>query len=200
MDNNELIDYLKSKGMSNETIARVLFYCKKNDNVDYTNKIKFVFDILNYAGVSDEQMEFILNKNTAIIDRSNGEIIKIAAVLYNTNMIDEIFSKERAGNKFFRYKRIFMRNIIAERSGRYGKSLSPNILICEDSIAYGSKYNFYEDIFRVLNARVDTDEELESILNKYLMFNGEHVTVDEYINKLAVIFFNKYKKKEIKTK
>ena len=93
-----------------------------------------------------------------------------------------------------------MRNIIAQRSGRYGKSLSPNILICEDSIAYGSKYNFYEDIFRVLNARVDTDEELESILNKYLMFNGEHVTVDEYINKLAVIFFNKYKKKEIKRK
>lgn len=199
MNNNELIDYLKSRGMSNETIARVLFYCRNNENINYADKIEFIFNILNYAGISDEQIEFILNINTAIIDKTNSDIIKNAAVLHNTGMIDEIFSKERFGSKWSRYKRIFMRNIIAERSGRYQRSLSPEILVCEDLIAY-NKLRFYEDIIKVLNARIDSDEELENELNKYLTYNGEHVTVDEYINKLAVIFFNKYKKREIKRK
>ena len=199
MDNNELIDYLKSRGMSNETIARVLCYCRNNENINYADKIEFIFNILNYAGISDEQIEFILNINTAIVDKTNSDIIKNAAVLHNTGMIDEIFSKERSGSKWSRYKRIFMRNIIAERSGRYQRSLSPEILVCEDLIAY-NKLKFCEDVRKVLNKRIDSDEELESVLDKSLMYNGRHVTVDEYINKLAVVFFNEYKKREFKRK
>lgn len=199
MNNNELIDYLKDKGMSNETIARVLFYCRNKENMNYYDKIKFIFNILGYAGLTDDQIGLVLNINPAIVDRSNSDIVKNAAVLSGTGMIDEIFSKERSASRYLRYKRIFMRNIIAERSTRYSKSLSPDVLVCEDTVTYG-KLKFYEDVYNVLNARVNSDAELEDVLNKSLMINGQHVTVDEYINKLAVMFFNKYKMREIKRK
>lgn len=197
MSNYDLIEYLKEKGIKDETINKILIFYGENENIDILKKIKFLFNIMNYAGVSNEQLDNLLYLKTSILNKDNDEIIKTASILNETGMIDELFSKNSTCKNVIQYKRIFMRNFIAERSGRYNRKVSASFLTCSESDAYGT-YLFDLDIKRVLNMSILNDNSLEQVLNSCMTYNGVHITVDDYITKSSIKFYKKYKERQLK--
>lgn len=184
--------------MKNETINKVLIFSGENEKIDVLKKVKFIFSIMNYAGVSDEQLEKILNSKISILSKEDIEIIKAACILNKTGLIDEIFCKNSILKNALNYKRIFMRHFVAEKSGRYLNKSSILFLTEPDKEAYGSCL-FDRDVIKILNVSISSDEELERELNNHMSYNNNMpITVDKCINLLSIRFLNKYKESQTK--
>lgn len=190
MKNNELIDFLEEKYMDNDTINAILKY----DSIHNTNSIKIIndiYDIFNFIGLNNDYIEVLIRKNISILDCSKSELVKIAYVLQEVNLNDEIFSKYTIASGITNYKRVFMRDFVSKMSGRYEKYHGVDFLTASDSIAYSFKYNLNKNC-DVLQKGISCDEELENALNKSLKYDGKHITVDEYLNKKAISFYIKF--------
>ena len=79
---NNSLDYINSLGMSNDTINKIIKYDSlSKDSVDLDDKLKNIYDILGFAGFSNEEIERIISSNVSILDFSMSELCKLAAVL-----------------------------------------------------------------------------------------------------------------------
>lgn len=191
MKNNELIDLLEEKYMDNDTINAILNHCNHHNDVDIIKVINDIYDIFSFVGLSNDYIEVLIKKNISILDCSKSELLKIAYILQEVNLNDEIFSKSTIASGITNYKRVFMRNFVAKISGRYEKYNGVDFLTASDSCAYGLKYNFNKNC-DVLEKGILSDEELENALNKQLKYDGKTITVDEYLNKKAISFYIKF--------
>ena len=199
MKNNGLINLLEEKYMDNDTINAILKYIS-NHNIDVVEKINSIYDIFDFVGLSNEYIEVLIRKTIGILDCSKSELVKIAYVLNEVNLNDEIFSKVSIANGIINYKRVFMRDLISKLSGRFKTHKGVDFLTVGDNYAYGSKYNLNKSC-DVLQKGIYCDEALENVLSKYLKFDGNNVTVDEYLDKMATRFYLKfllYKNKKAK--
>lgn len=198
--NEKELENLTNYGISVETINKISNHIIHYLTKDVYKKVLFIHEVFGFAGLSYEQIDILLQQNISILDKDDFEIIKIACVLENTGLADEMFIKSYKKH-VLNYKRIFMRDFVIKESGKgaYSKRNSvARFLLEPDYKAYSGVHQF--DVYEVIKNQVDSDKELEWLLNKSLMYNGKHITVDECINRLALIFYNKYKEKRCKAK
>lgn len=193
MNYDQLIDYLESKNMDNSTINIILNFLKnKTNDFNVIKPLEDIYGIFSYVGFSNEQIEMFITKNTSVLGLPKIEIIKIAYVLHNTGFIEEMFDNQLVVGGLKNYKRIFMRDLIAKKTGRYNNTKSLKFLTFSDSSAYGGEFKFDVDVFNIFWVRISSDAELESLLNKSLLSDNKHISVNDYINKKSLLFYNKY--------
>lgn len=202
MKNNELINLLEEKYMADDTINVVLKYVMVHDNTDIIKTINNIYDIFSYAGLNNDQIELLIKKNVRILNSSKSEMLKLACVLQEVNLNDEIFSKPTIVSGITNYKRVFMRDFISKISEKRAYRKGVDFLTTSDNMAYSSKYNLNE-CCDVIQRGIFCDEDLEAALNKHLKFKGKPISVEEYLNKMAVNFYIKFmidnKNKKTKT-
>ena len=188
MKNNELINLLEEKYMADDTINVVLKYVMVHDNSDIIKTINNIYDIFSYAGLNNDQIELLIKKNVRILNSSKSEMLKLACVLQEVNLNDEIFSKPTIVSGITNYKRVFMRDFISKIS---------------EKRAYRKGVDFLTTSDNVIQRGIFCDEDLEAALNKHLKFKGKPISVEEYLNKMAVNFYIKFmidnKNKKTKT-
>ncbi len=195
------VDFLEGKYVDKSTISKII-NAVNNDKIDDINeKIVKIYEILNYAGLSDEQIEIFLSNNTSKLKWDFSEFIKIAYVLGSIGLVDEMFEVKHAGHiqNLSNYKRIFVRNILAEKSGRYflrtnSRTTACSFLTTREAEAYGAKYNLNSDAMIAYNVSISSDKELEDFYNSCM-----EDTIDDIIDKKSKKFYikylaNKYKK------
>ena len=198
--NEKELENLTNYGISVETINKIMNHLMCYLTKDVYDKVLFIHEIFSYAGFSDEQIDILIRQNISILDKKKFEIVKMACILENTGLVDEMFAKSYI-KRILNYKRIFMRDLIIKKSNREtypnGNSLA-RFLLSHDYKAYSSVYQI--DIYQTTKSQANSDEELEWVLNKCLTYNGKPITVDECINRSALIFYNKYKEKKMQGK
>lgn len=189
MNKNNLIEILESKLANPRVVTKVANYLGTIKEIDIEKSLDFIYNIFNYIGISDEQIENILFLRTGILALKQEEIVKIAYVLQYTGLINELLSKPSYIKSINNYKRIFMRHTALLNNNGYNNKYSPGIsfLTVRGNDAYVRFYipNFFGE-------SVMSDERLEEILNSMLKIGDKPVSVDEYINKNAWRFYNKY--------
>lgn len=189
---DEKLSYIKSLGMNDETIAKILRYDSlDNNDIDLDDRLKKIYELLGFAKLTSKEIEKIIYNNLSILDFSNSELCKLAAVLENINFNNDIIEKKTFSKGLVNYKRIFIRNLVLEASGK--KNVYGNIVLTEpDYSAYGTKYNLSLVCFQSLKQSCDSDEELEEALNGKLIIGDKRYSVDDYIKILSSLFYNKY--------
>ena len=189
---DEKLSYIKSLGMNDETIEKILRYDSLyNNDVDLDDRLKNIYELLGFAKLTNKEIEKIIYNNLSILDFSNSELCKLAAVLENVNFNNDIIEKKTFSKGLVNYKRVFMRNLVLELSGK--KSSYGNIALTEpDYGAYGIRYNLSLVCFQSLKQSCDSDEELEEALNGKLIIGDKRYSVDDYIKILSSLFYNKY--------
>ncbi len=189
---NEKLSYIESLGMDDETIDKILRYDSLyNNDIDLDDRLKNIYELLGFAKLTSKEIERIIYNNISILDFSNSELCKLAAVLENVNFNNDIIEKKTFSRGLTNYKRIFIRNLVLELSGDkngYGNI----VLIEEDYKAYGSKHNLSLVCSRLLKQSCNSDEELEKTLDGKLLIGDKHCSVDDYIKILSSLFYNKY--------
>lgn len=187
----ELVDFLCEKEMSQEGFLRVASWQENHRNYDVLDLCKRIYGLFGYIGFNEEQIECFIVNNLNVFLKGKDEINKIAFVLKEVDAIDEIFNGGYFASKTTNYKRLFMRDFISKKSGRYerGKGIAP--LVVHDRDAY-ERYNMKVAAYRALGQDIGCDEELEEFLDKVLMVNGEHITVEDYIDRSSKRFYIKY--------
>lgn len=195
------VDFLEGKYVDKSTISKIINAVNNDKINDINEKIVKIYEILNYAGLSDEQIEIFLSNNTSKLKWDFSEFIKIAYVLGSIGLVDEMFEVKHAGHiqNLANYKRIFVRNILAEKSGRYFRRTNSRTTACSflttrEAEAYGAKYNLNSDAMIAYNVSISSDKELEDFYNSCM-----EDTIDDIIDKKSKKFYikylaNKYKK------
>lgn len=189
---DEKLSYIKSLGMNDETIAKILRYDSlDNNDIDLDDRLKNIYELLGFAKLTNKEIEKIIYNNLSILDFSNSELCKLAAVLENVNFNNDIIEKKTFSKGLVNYKRIFIRNLVLEASGK--KNVYGNTVLTEpDYSAYGTKHNLSLVCLQSLKQSCDSDEELEEALDGKLIIGDKHYSVDDYIKILASLFYNKY--------
>jgi hypothetical protein len=189
---DEKLSYIKSLGMNDETIAKILRYDSlDNNDIDLDDRLKKIYELLGFAKLTSKEIEKIIYNNLSILDFSNSELCKLAAVLENVNFNNDIIEKKTFSKGLVNYKRIFIRNLVLEASGK--KNVYGNTVLTEpDYSAYGTKHNLSLVCLQSLKQSCDSDEELEEALDGKLIIGDKHYLVDDYIKILASLFYNKY--------
>lgn len=189
---DEKLSYIKSLGMNDETIAKILRYDSlDNNDIDLDDRLKKIYELLGFAKLTSKEIEKIIYNNLSILDFSNSELCKLAAVLENVNFNNDIIEKKTFSKGLVNYKRIFIRNLVLEASGK--KNVYGNTVLTEpDYSAYGTKHNLSLVCLQSLKQSCDSDEELEEALNGKLIIGDKHYSVDDYIKILSSLFYNKY--------
>ena len=189
---DEKLSYIKSLGMNDETIAKILRYDSlDNNDIDLDDRLKKIYELLGFAKLTSKEIEKIIYNNISILDFSNSELCKLAAVLENVNFNNDIIEKKTFSKGLVNYKRIFIRNLVLEASGK--KNVYGNTVLTEpDYSAYGTKHNLSLVCLQSLKQSCDSDEELEEDLDGKLIIGDKHYSVDDYIKILASLFYNKY--------
>lgn len=189
---DEKLSYIKSLGMNNETIAKILRYDSlDNNDIDLDDRLKKIYELLGFAKLTNKEIEKIIYNNLSILDFSNSELCKLAAVLENVNFNNDIIEKKTFSKGLVNYKRIFIRNLVLEASGK--KNVYGNTVLTEpDYSAYGTKHNLSLVCSQSLKQSCDSDEELEEALDGKLIIGDKHYSVDDYIKILSSLFYNKY--------
>lgn len=189
---DEKLSYIKSLGMNDETIAKILRYDSlDNNDIDLDDRLKKIYELLGFAKLTSKEIEKIIYNNLSILDFSNSELCKLAAVLENVNFNNDIIEKKTFSKGLVNYKRIFIRNLVLEASGKknvYGNTVLPE----PDYSAYGTKHNLSLVCLQSLKQSCDSDEELEEALDGKLIIGDKHYSVDDYIKILSSLFYNKY--------
>lgn len=189
---DEKLSYIKSLGMNDETIEKILRYDSlDNNDIDLDDRLKNIYELLGFAKLTNKEIEKIIYNNLSILDFSNSELCKLAAVLENINFNNDIIEKKTFSKGLVNYKRIFIRNLVLEASGK--KNVYGNTVLTEpDYSAYGTKYNLSLVCFQSLKQSCDSDEELEEVLDGKLIIGDKRYSVDDYIKILSSLFYNKY--------
>lgn len=189
---DEKLSYIKSLGMNDETIAKILRYDSlDNNDIDLDDRLKKIYELLGFAKLTSKEIEKIIYNNLSILDFSNSELCKLAAVLENVNFNNDIIEKKTFSKGLVNYKRIFIRNLVLEASGK--KNVYGNTVLTEpDYSAYGTKHNLSLVCLQSLKQSCDSDEELEEALDGKLIIGDKHYSVDDYIKILSSLFYNKY--------
>lgn len=189
---NDKLSYIKSLGMNDETIAKILRYDSlDNNDIDLDDRLKKIYELLGFAKLTSKEIEKIIYNNLSILDFSNSELCKLAAVLENVNFNNDIIEKKTFSKGLVNYKRIFIRNLVLEASGK--KNVYGNTVLTEpDYSAYGTKHNLSLVCSQSLKQSCDSDEELEEALDGKLIIGDKHYSVDDYIKILSSLFYNKY--------
>ncbi len=189
---DEKLSYIKSLGMNDETIAKILRYDSlDNNDIDLDDRLKKIYELLGFAKLTSKEIEKIIYNNLSILDFSNSELCKLAAVLENVNFNNDIIEKKTFSKGLVNYKRIFIRNLVLEASGK--KNVYGNTVLTEpDYSAYGTKHNLSLVCSQSLKQSCDSDEELEEALDGKLIIGDKHYSVDDYIKILSSLFYNKY--------
>lgn len=189
---DEKLSYIKSLGMDDETIEKILRHDSlDNNDIDLDDRLKKIYELLGFAKLTNKEIEKIIYNNLSILDFSNSELCKLAAVLENVNFNNDIIEKKTFSKGLVNYKRIFIRNLVLEASGK--KNVYGNTVLTEpDYSAYGTKYNLSLVCFQSLKQSCDSDEELEEALNGKLIIGDKRYSVDDYIKILSSLFYNKY--------
>lgn len=189
---DEKLSYIKSLGMNDETIAKILRYDSlDNNDIDLDDRLKNIYELLGFAKLTNKEIEKIIYNNLSILDFSNSELCKLAAVLENVNFNNDIIEKKTFSKGLVNYKRIFIRNLVLEASGK--KNVYGNTVLTEpDYSAYGTKHNLSLVCLQSLKQSCDSDEELEEALDGKLIIGDKHYSVDDYIKILSSLFYNKY--------
>lgn len=116
---DEKLSYIKSLGMNDETIAKILRYDSlDNNDIDLDDRLKKIYELLGFAKLTNKEIEKIIYNNLSILDFSNSELCKLAAVLENVNFNNDIIEKKTFSKGLVNYKRIFIRNLVLEASGK----------------------------------------------------------------------------------
>ena len=189
---DEKLSYIKSLGMNDETIAKILRYDSlDNNDIDLDDRLKKIYELLGFAKLTNKEIEKIIYNNLSILDFSNSELCKLAAVLENVNFNNDIIEKKTFSKGLVNYKRIFIRNLVLEASGK--KNVYGNTVLTEpDYSAYGTKHNLSLVCSQSLKQSCDSDEELEEALDGKLIIGDKHYSVDDYIKILSSLFYNEY--------
>lgn len=189
---DEKLSYIKSLGMNDETIAKILRYDSlDNNDIDLDDRLKKIYELLGFAKLTSKEIEKIIYNNLSILDFSNSELCKLAAVLENVNFNNDIIEKKTFSKGLVNYKRIFIRNLVLEASGK--KNVYGNTVLTEpDYSAYGTKHNLSLVCLQSLKQSCDSDEELEEALDGKLIIGDKRYSVDDYIKILSSLFYNKY--------
>ena len=189
---DEKLSYIKSLGMNDETIAKILRYDSlDNNDIDLDDRLKKIYELLGFAKLTNKEIEKIIYNNLSILDFSNSELCKLAAVLENVNFNNDIIEKKTFSKGLVNYKRIFIRNLVLEASGK--KNVYGNTVLTEpDYSAYGTKHNLSLVCLQSLKQSCDSDEELEEALDGKLIIGDKRYSVDDYIKILSSLFYNKY--------
>ena len=189
---DEKLSYIKSLGMNDETIAKILRYDSlDNNDIDLDDRLKKIYELLGFAKLTSKEIEKIIYNNLSILDFSNSELCKLAAVLENVNFNNDIIEKKTFSKGLVNYKRIFIRNLVLAASGK--KNVYGNTVLTEpDYSAYGTKHNLSLVCLQSLKQSCDSDEELEEALDGKLIIGDKHYSVDDYIKILSSLFYNKY--------
>ena len=88
---NEKLKYIKSLGMSDETIRKVLRYDSLYDNdIELDDRLKNIYELLGFARLTNEEIEKIIYNNISILDFSKNELCKLAFVLEGVNFNNDI--------------------------------------------------------------------------------------------------------------
>ena len=127
---DEKLSYIKSLGMNDETIAKILRYDSlDNNDIDLDDRLKKIYELLGFAKLTNKEIEKIIYNNLSILDFSNSELCKLAAVLENVTFNNDIIEKKTFSKGLVNYKRIFIRNLVLEASGKKNVSVTPwNVL------------------------------------------------------------------------
>ena len=92
---DEKLSYIKSLGMNDETIAKILRYDSlDNNDIDLDDRLKKIYELLGFAKLTNKEIEKIIYNNLSILDFSNSELCKLAAVLENVNFNNDIIEKK----------------------------------------------------------------------------------------------------------
>ena len=187
----ELVNYLYEKGMSQDGYLRVANWQEAHKSYNVLEFCQKTYNIFEYIGMNEEQIERFIVKNLNIFLKPIEEVYKLAFVLKEVGAIDEIFESDYFSGKVTNYKRLFMRDFISKKSGKYerGNGIAP--LLVGDKAAY-DRYKMHIAAFHAFGTSVDSDVELENALNKILRLNGNDITVDEYLERSAKLFYTKY--------
>lgn len=195
-----MVEFLESKGMSSDGINKIIkFVMNKKEDINYVELLIKIYEIMNYAGLTDEQIELLICNNINILEMEYSEIIKIAYILQDIGLVEEIFEKRSVYQKAMtNYKKLFIRNFVAKHGGRYLRTNSPAFLTDSDLNAYGEKYGLCVTAYQIFHKNIFSDEEAEKEINKILNIktsNGKEekrVTVDEFINVKSKIFYSTF--------
>lgn len=187
----QLVDFLCEKQMSQENFLRVAKWQETHKNFDVLDYCIRIYEILNYIGLNDEQVEKFIINNLNIFQTPIEELYKIAFVLKEVNLNDEIFANDYSARRITNYKRLFLRDFIYKRSGRTEKRNAIAPLIVSDSEAY-ERYGLGRASYYVIGYNASSDEEVEITLNKILKLNEEPITVEDYIERSTKLFYLKF--------
>lgn len=191
---NEKLKYIKSLGMSDETIRKVLRYDSLYDNdIELDDRLKNIYELLGFARLTNEEIEKIIYNNISILDFSKNELCKLAFVLEGVNFNNDIIENKSFAAGLINYKRIFIRNLVLELSGK--KNTYSNSVLKENEYdTYGTKHNFSLSCSELFKKICCSDEEVEKNLDGKLLIGNNRYSVDDYIQISASLFYNKYLK------
>ena len=189
---NEKLSYIKSLGMDDETIEKILRYDSlDNNDIDLDDRLKNIYELLGFAKLTNKEIEKIIYRNISILDFSNSELCKLAAVLENVNFNNDIIEKKTFSRGLINYKRVFIRNLVLELSGKKN-SYGNTVLTEDDYSAYGARHKLSSVCLQSLKQSCSSDEELEGALDEKLLVGDKRYSVDDYIKILSSLFYNKY--------
>lgn len=183
---NDIVEYMKDKSFSDETIIKVEKYVlKHSDTIDYYKSIVNLYELLSFANFNSEQIQMFISNSLQSLDLSLNEIIKLAWVYKETGMIDNILTPYGIKDNLINYKRLYMRYLLVIYTKKpIKKKLGYRFYFLSSSVVYGTKYSF--------PTFFSSDEELEEYLNKNLKINGESCTLDDYITYNSKKFYIRY--------
>lgn len=195
MNNNEIIEFLESKGASREFINIIL---KNNNSDDYFDNIKKKYDLLYYAGLNTEQIEMYFSANTSLLKCDFNEFIKCAWIFDFINDTNFLFSARGYIRVLNEYKKMFMRYMIISKNNI--KIDGPSVLLINSKLAYsGAKYTEFNDLItKMFGYKPDNDAELEFLLNQILIYDGKKASVDDIIETSSKRFYGEYLQDKIK--
>lgn len=193
MVNSKAIDFMEEKGMSNETINKVLQYDGYSETeTDLLERLQNIYELLKFARLNNSDIEKIIYFNKSILDFSVSELCKLGVVLDGANINNEITDSSTLARGIIYYKRVFMRNLIATQAGRNTGRNGLSFLTASDNMTYGEKYNLSYNIFSIFKTNCASDEELEGLLNFNLKIKDNYYSVDDYIKIQSSIFYRRY--------
>lgn len=211
----DYIEFLEANNASNELINKVMDIVVKLNDDDYRNflsKLEFVYDMFAYIGFSNDEVNDFLNNfyNVGILRKDKKEIIKIIYVLNRVGVQRLITDINEPLKNGLLYKRIFMRDFYLKLKNGYDYRIGLGLLSTSEIEAYGTKYRLgvktitekeKDDIPKYtydlvkgnkVIPSISSDKELEDFLDKIIIVNDKHYTVDEYIKIASNSLYRKY--------
>lgn len=185
----DIIEYMKNLSMPDELINKLIKYNINHD--DLLEKINNIYELLGFAGLTDEEIGNVLFYNISLLNFSLTELCKLAYVLENLNLGDSLSSNHSVVRGIINYKRAFMRGLVTNLCG--GSFVNhESYLTSSDYVAYGSRHHFYLYCYKVFGVMCSSDEELEKCLDGRLKCKGKTFMVDDYIKVQSSIFYRRY--------